>query len=64
MEEIKWLHEAIELYKEGKSFLYIGKQLNVDRKKVSKVLNANGYKTQYSFEEHNGIKRAKKSTRR
>lgn len=64
MEEIKWLHEAIELYKEGKSFLYIGKQLNVDRKKVSKVLNANGYKTQYSFEEHNGIKREKKIWRK
>lgn len=63
-QKIKWLHEAIKLYKQGKSFLFIGRQLGIDRKKVSKVLNENGYKTQYSFEKRNRIKREKKIWRK
>lgn len=64
METYEWLHEAIELYNQGKSFLAIGKQLGIDRKKISKVLNQNGYKTQYSFEERNGVHRKKQVWRK
>lgn len=52
-----WFNKAVEMYKDGDSFLKIGRVLNVDRKKVSKILNSQGYKTIYSFKNRNGVNR-------
>lgn len=45
----EWFDKAIEMYNKDYSFLRIGKELNVDRKKVSKVLKENGFNAKYSF---------------
>lgn len=61
---IWWLEKAIELYEQDFSYLRIGKELGIDRKKVSKVLKQNGYNPKYSFETTGGIVREKKTWRK
>lgn len=60
----EWLEKAIELYNEDLSFMKIGKLLNIDRKKVAKVLLNNGYKAKYSFETTGGVVRESKTWRK
>lgn len=62
--EVEWLHDAIKYYKQGYSYLKIGKLLDVDRKKVGKVLTQNGYPALYSFETTGGVIREKKNWRK
>lgn len=63
-ENIWWLEEAIKLYEQDYSYLKIGKILGVDRKKVSKILQQNGYNPKYSFETTGGVTREKKVWRK
>lgn len=60
----EWFDEAVKLYNEKHSFLQIGRILNVDRKKISRILRENGYSAQYSFKERNGVKREFKTWRK
>ena len=52
-----WLDKAIELYNKDFSYLKIGRELNIDRKLVSKVLKQHGYMPKYSFKNRNGVER-------
>lgn len=52
-----WFKKAVDLYMDGCSYMKIGKELNVDRKKVSKILTENGYGAQYSFKNKDGVLR-------
>lgn len=52
-----WFEKAVEMYNKDYSFLQIGRELNIDRKKVSKVLKENGFKAKYSFNTTGGVTR-------
>lgn len=53
----QWIEKAIELYNKDFSYMRIGKELEVDRKKVAKELKSLGYSPKYSFKERNGVER-------
>ena len=55
--KLEWIDKAIELYKKDYSFLKIGRELGVDRKKVSRELNKLGYSAKYSFATTGGVER-------
>ena len=53
----QWFDKAVEMYNKDYSFLRIGREINVDRKKVARVLKENGYEAKYSFKTTGGVTR-------
>ena len=53
----EWFDKAVELYNNNYSFLKIGRELNIDRKKIAKILKENGYEAKYSFKTTGGVVR-------